>query len=204
MYIPKHFENKDTKAIEDFIVKNSFAILTSIVDGKPWATHIPLELEIVDGGKWQLHGHLSKANPQAKSLRDGMDVLAIFNGPHAYVSSGWYGHANVPTWNYIAVHLSGKVSINTDDELLEHLTKLTRHYESTMEKPQDVTAMPHDMVRSQMNGIVGFTVEVEEISGKWKLSQNRNEADFKNVIAELEKLDAYDSKIIAAEMKKLR
>jgi len=133
-----------------------------------------------------------------------MEVLAIFNGPHAYVSSGWYNHANVPTWNYIAVHLSGKLRISNDEELYAHLSRLTTHYERKMEKPQDVSTMPPEMVNAQMKGILGFTIEVTEIKGKWKLSQNRNDEDFKRVIAELQKLDEYDSKRIAEEMKKLR
>jgi len=204
MYLPKNFENTDTKAIAEFILENSFAILTSIVEGKPWGTHLPLELNIDESGKWFLHGHLSRANLQAKSLQDGMEVLAIFNGPHAYVSSGWYNHANVPTWNYIAVHLSGKLRISNDEELYAHLSRLTTHYERKMEKPQDVSTMPPEMVNAQMKGILGFTIEVTEIKGKWKLSQNRNDEDFKRVIAELQKLDEYDSKRIAEEMKKLR
>ncbi len=204
MYIPKNFENKDTKAISEFIRKNSFAILTSIVDEKPFATHLPLELEINEAGKWCLLGHFSRANQQAKSLKDGVEVLAIFNGPHAYVSSGWYNHANVPTWNYIAVHLYGKIRIFNDEELHAHLTSLTAHYERNMEKPQDVGSMPAEMVKTQMKGIIGFQIEVTKIEGKWKLSQNRNEEDYKNVITELEKLNEYDSKVIAEEMKKLR
>jgi len=204
MYLPKNFENTDTKAIAEFIHKNSFAILTSIVDGKPWGTHLPLELTIDETGKWFLHGHLSRANLQAKSFQDGIEVLAIFNGPHAYVSSGWYNHANVPTWNYIAVHLSGKLMVSSDEDLYKHLSRLTAHHEIGMEKPQDVSTMPPEMVKAQMKGIIGFAIEVTEIKGKWKLSQNRNDEDFSRVILELEKLDAYDSKLIAEEMKKLR
>ena len=204
MYIPKHFEKTDKKAIAEFITKNSFAIVTSIIDEKPWASHIPMEMEINSEGKWFLHGHLAKANPQANALQNGMEVLAIFTGPHAYISSGWYEKANVPTWNYLAVHVYGKVKINTNEELYRQLTSMVAHHEQNMDLPQQVEKMPVDMVNSHMKAIVGFTLEVTAIQGKWKLSQNRNDTDYKNVIAELEKLSEYDSKDIATEMKNHR
>ena len=145
-----------------FIIYGISVRIFHILMGKPGAK------EINEAGKWCLLGHLSRANQQAKSLKDGVEVLAIFNGPHAYVSSGWYNHANVPTWNYIAVHLYGKIRICNDEELHAHLTSLTAHYERNMAKPQDVSSMPAEMVKTQMKGIIGFQIEVTKIEGKWK------------------------------------
>src|SRR5258705_8497820 len=111
MYIPKYFQQSQLPEIENFIRKNSFAILINQVNGKSWATHIPVELEENDPGEKVLWCHIAKANLQWKAFESNPDVLVIFSGLHHYVSSSWYNHANVPTWNFIAVHVYGKVTI---------------------------------------------------------------------------------------------
>ena len=108
MYIPQHYRNENLKEVREFIINNSFGILINQIDGKPWATHIPLELDKDSNGKDILYGHIAKANPQWKYFDDASEVLCIFNGPHSYVSSSWYKEEEVPTWNYIAVHIYGK------------------------------------------------------------------------------------------------
>src|SRR5690606_15265928 len=98
MYTPPHYQNNDIHEIKDFLAHNSFGILINIVDNKPWGTHIPMELETDGNGRDVLVGHIAKANPQWKSFDDASEVLCIFNGPHAYVSSSWYKEEEVPTW----------------------------------------------------------------------------------------------------------
>ena len=90
MYTPNHYKNEDLKQVREFIKSNSFGILVNQVDGKPWATHIPIELDTDEEGKDSLVSHISKANPQWKSYNEKEEVLCIFNGPHTYVSSSWY------------------------------------------------------------------------------------------------------------------
>ena len=104
MYIPDLYKNENPEEINTFLKENSFGILINQTNGKLWATHIPLELEINTQGKQILYGHLSKENPQWTSFADNDQILAVFPGPHSYISSSWYDHENVPTWNYIAVH----------------------------------------------------------------------------------------------------
>src|SRR6187402_3094913 len=107
MYIPREYKNEDLASVKEFIQSNGFAILVSEAEGKPWATHLPLVLDTNSEGKDILFGHISKANKQWKDFDPDKEVLAIFSGPHAYISSSWYDHVNVPTWNYLAVHIYG-------------------------------------------------------------------------------------------------
>lgn len=114
----------------DFIQKNSFATLYTHVEGRPWATHLPVFLEGKPEGKFVLHGHLAKANSQWKHLTQSEEVMVVFHGPHAYISSSWYTHENVPTWNYLAVHVYGKVRLIEGEELMHHLKSLVDQYET--------------------------------------------------------------------------
>jgi transcriptional regulator len=185
MYIPKLFLNENTEEIEAFIQQNSFGILISMQDNLPVATHIPIELTSKNGEKF-LHGHLAKANPQWKQFSENSEVLAIFTGPHAYVSSSWYQAAeNVPTWNYVAVHVYGKIRIVEDQELWQSLKVLVDKYEKFSEKPVAIETMSEKMVENQMRAIVGFEIEITDIQAKYKLSQNRNAEDYKNVVNNL-------------------
>src|SRR5687768_5232015 len=159
MYVPKHFQNQNTGEIQDFIRHNSFGILVSKSD-RLIATHIPMELS-EDGTK--LSGHISKANPQWKSFNDRDEVMAIFNGPHAYVSSSWYDHENVPTWNYIAAHVYGTIHIIEGDELYQALKHLVTRYETSSSNPISMDTMSHDYVRKSMQGLVGFEINITSI-----------------------------------------
>ena len=100
MHIPDLYKNEDKEAIRTFLKANAFGILINQTNGKLWATHIPLELEINKEGEEVLMGHISKENPQWTAFESNDQVLAVFTGPHAYISSSWYDHENVPTWNY--------------------------------------------------------------------------------------------------------
>ena len=187
MYIPKLFKNEDTAEIEAFIQQNSFGILISTVDKMPVGTHIPIELEEIDGKK-VLCGHLARANTQWRSFEENKDVLVIFSGPHAYISSSWYKDKaeNVPTWNYVAVHVYGKIRIVEDQELWVSLKKLVDKYEQGSDNPASIETMSAKMIEHQMRAIVGFEIEIIDIQAKYKLSQNRNAEDYQNVVSHLQ------------------
>jgi len=129
--------------------------------------------------------------------------MVIFPGPHAYVSSSWYDHENVPTWNYIAVHVYGKIQIIESDELYSALKQLVDKYEKTSEYPISVEKMSPEYVRQSIQGLVGFAIEITSIEAAYKLSQNRDRKNYVNIINELEKRGDHESKSIAAEMKKI-
>ena len=198
MYIPKIYRNNDVGEILEFIRQNSFAQLISVSDNLPIASHLPIMLRS-DKDQHYLHGHMARANPQWKSFAS-QKAMVIFNGPHSYISSSWYDHVNVPTWNYIAVHVYGTIRIIDGDELYQSLKTLTAHFEATQEKPVSVEGMS-DYVRAQMKGVVGFEIQVEKLEGKWKMSQNRDEKNYIAVISQLEKINDANSQAVASIMK---
>ncbi|HYV93134.1 MAG TPA: FMN-binding negative transcriptional regulator [Chitinophagales bacterium] len=204
MYIPNYFRNKNLPALENFIRQNPFAVLVNQHDGKPWATHIPVELEKNETGENVLWCHVAKANPQWKVFESNPDALVIFSGAHHYISSSWYNHVNVPTWNFIAVHVYGKVKIMSEENFLEALRRLVHRYEATSKNPVSVETMPQEFIQKLIKGAVGFEISIDKIEGKWKLSQNRDDESARNVIRELEDLHDYNAQNIADEMRKLR
>ncbi len=203
MHIPHIYKNENLSEVKAFVENNSFGILVNTMDGIPWASHIPLELDKDADGQEVLYGHISKANPQWRYFSDNEKVLAIFNGPHAYVSSSWYNHENVPTWNYIAVHVYGKLVVLDNDELLLSLTKLVDKYEKGSDKPVKVEEMSSKTMR-QINGIVGFKIVISDIQAAYKLSQNRDNEDYHNVVNKLESSSEPSTKQTGTEMKHRR
>jgi transcriptional regulator len=201
MYTPEIYKNENQDEIRDFIAKNGFAILVNQNDNKLWATHIPLYLDKNKAGKEILVGHISLENPQCKSLINDSEVLTIFSGAHYYISSSWYDHENVPTWNYLAVHVYGKVKILNLEEAILSLKKLTDKYEVTSEKPVRIEDLSSKTMR-QARGILAFEIEISSIEATKKLSQNRDTKNYENIISELEKLENSEASAMASEMKK--
>ncbi|RRQ48110.1 FMN-binding negative transcriptional regulator [Maribacter algicola] len=199
MYTPNHYKNEDISQVKDFIKNNGFGILVNQVDGKPWATHIPLELVTDTHGTDFLFSHISKANPQWKSFNGSDEVLCIFNGPHSYVSSSWYTDEEVPTWNYIAVHVYGNIRILSEDEVLASMHKLVDKYEKDSKHPISLHDMS-DKTMSQIRGVVGFKIRITDIQATYKLSQGRVK-DHAKIITELKERDA-GARAIAVEMEK--
>ena len=204
MFIPKIYQNHNIEEIQDFIKHNGFAILVSQLHQKLWATHIPMLLEKNEKGEDVLQGHISKANLQSEIFAEGVEVLAIFNGPHSYVSSSWYNHENVPTWNYIAVHVYGNIKPLEGDKLFAHLTQLTDKYEQKSQNPVSVQRLSLDFLKRELKGLVGFEIEIQDIQAAYKLSQNRNEHDFSNIITNLEQQNDAPSKAVAQSMLNLK
>lgn len=201
MYIPEQYKNNNEQEIKDFLQKNSFGILVNQTDGKLWATHIPLELDVNENGKQVLNGHLSKENPQWKSFASNTQILAIFSGPHSYISSSWYDHENVPTWNYIAVHVYGTIKIVEGETLMRGLKKLVDKYETNSENPVRIEDLSKKNMM-QKRGIVAFEIEIDDIQAVKKMSQNRDDKNYQNIISELEKTENTDAQAVAKEMKK--
>ena len=201
MYIPEIYKNENQEEIQNFLHQNGFAILVNQTNGKLWATHIPLVLETNEKGKQILVGHLSKLNPQGESFKTNDDVLAIFSGAHTYISSSWYDHENVPTWNYLAVHVYGKVTILNYEETVNSLKKLVDKYEVISENPVRVEDLSEKTMREAI-GIIGFTIEITSIEAVKKLSQNRDDKNYQNIIQELEKTKDSQAIAVAEEMKK--
>jgi transcriptional regulator len=203
MFIPELYKNEDKEAIRTFLKANSFGILINQTNGKLWATHIPLELEINSEGEEILMGHISKENPQWTAFESDDQVLAVFTGPHSYISSSWYDHENVPTWNYSAVHIYGKIKIIEGDAVIDSLTKLVDKYEQNSKCPVRVADLSKKTMM-QTRGIVAFEIKIEEIQAQNKLSQNRDDKNHANIISELEKTENPQSIAVAKEMAKNR
>ena len=206
MYIPNLYKNENQSEIEQFISENGFAILVNQTNGKLWATHIPLILGTNSNPETSVQiliGHISKLNPQAESFKQNDEVLAIFSGSHSYISSSWYDHENVPTWNYLAVHVYGKIRLHSFEESIEGLKKLVNKYEAKSEKPIRIENLSEKTMR-EARGIVSFEIEITNIEAQKKLSQNRDDKNYKNIISELEKTNDSQAIAIANEMKKNR
>ncbi len=196
MYTPRHYRNTDLQEVKSFISQNSFGILVNFFEDRPWGTHIPLELQQDTDGRDVLVGHVAKANPQWKHFDPTAQVLCIFNGPHSYVSSSWYHDEEVPTWNYIAVHVYGRIQLLREDEVLASLHDLVNKYEKNSQKPINLNELSPDTM-AQIRGIVGFKIVIDDIQATYKLSQGR-EKDHPSIISALEKRDAGAKAIAAA------
>ena len=201
MYIPDIYKQENPEEIRSFLHKNSFGILVNQTDGKLWATHIPMELIKNEHGTEILEAHISKENPQWESFVTDNNVMAVFSGPHAYISSSWYDHENVPTWNYTAVHVYGKIKINDEAATIESLKRLVDKYEATSENPVHVEDMSRKTMM-QVRGIVGFEIEITEIHAVRKMSQSRDAKNYSNIISELQKTGNPNSAAVANDMKK--
>lgn len=202
MFIPKLYRSEDHNLMKEIIRENAFALLISSVE-KIRATHAMMMLNEDDPENIYVETHISRANPQAKTLKDGDEVLCDFLGAHAYISSSWYDHINVSTWNYEAVQIHGKVQLMNNEELYSHLDKLTSKYESFQKCPVMVKDMGQEFMEKEMKGAFGLKIIPTEIFIKQKLSQNRKEYDFQSIISELENSDENGRKI-AEKMKLIR
>jgi transcriptional regulator len=175
MYVPHSFREHDLERLADFMREHAFATVVNVVAGVPHATHMPLTLSHDDGSLW-LRGHFAKANPQWQALEAG-ETLAIFTGPHGYVSAEHYDRfESVPTWNYLAVHAYGQARVVADDVALESLLMelVGEHEAGYADRWQRLSERYRDGMKS---GIVAFEFRVERLEGASKLSQNKSDAE---------------------------
>lgn len=199
MYIPKFFQIDDFKEIEQFVKSNSFGMIITEKHGKPLATHLPLILQ-KKGDDYYISGHIAKGNSQWKTLNGNSNVLIIYQGPHAYVSSSWYEKENVPTWNYQAIHLYGEATVLSEQETIDDLKTLLAKYEQYRENPVLWDNLA-ESTQMQAKAIIGFKVKINKVEAAYKMSQNRNEQDYNNIIKKLEEEHNSSSNAVADVMR---
>jgi len=203
VYLPPVFTESRSEVLIGHIERHDFGLLVSQGDEGPTASHAPFLVERRDG-RLVLQAHLARPNPQLAELDRGGEALAIFQGPHAYVSPSWYlaGPA-VPTWNYAAVHAYGGARLVTDPEWLrDMLRRLSQRHEAREETPWRMDELPENYLVSMLKGIVGVEIEVSRLEGKFKLSQNRPAADRPRIVAALERRDDQESRDLAVLMRR--
>jgi transcriptional regulator len=186
LYRPTHFRVDDEAELFAFMERHAFGTL--VCDGADGldVSHIPFLPRRDADGRIRLLGHVARANPQWQALQSARHVVAIFQGPHAYVSPSWYaGHPSVPTWNYTVVHAHGTVHPMEDASLRSLLDALSRTYEGDGPKAWRMDGLPEEYIAKMLRAIVGFELRVERLEGKFKLSQNRPE-EIGRVVAALE------------------
>ena len=198
MYIPKYFKITDEKMAQDVINENSFATLFSQHNGMPFATHLPL---ILNKENSYLYGHFARPNPQWEDIKN-QTVLAVFHGPHCYISPSWYETDKaVPTWNYVTVHVYGEVELLEDEkEVIDSLHNMVLKYE-TPESPYRLQDVDAEYLAGMNKGIQGFKIKISRIEGKVKLSQNHSLQRQELVINQLEQNPNKDEQQIASLMK---
>jgi transcriptional regulator len=181
VYLPKHFEQHDRDALIELMRERPLATLIVATPDGPTADLIPLEFLADEGEHGTLRGHVARANPLWRNA--GAQALAVFQGPQAYISPGWYASKKehgkvVPTWNYTMVQASGVLRAVDDAPWLHALVnRLTDHHEAAQTKPWQVGDAPDDYVQQMLRAIVGFEITLTSLVGKWKVSQNRSAAD---------------------------
>ncbi len=205
MYIPKHFEGSEAVGRE-IMQAHSWALLMTADDhGAPMATHLSLLWQADGDGHGALIGHMARANPHWRLFAKPAESLALFWGPHAYVSPTWYAPGpKVPTWNYVTVHAYGRPQVVEDTQgALDILAKLATVYEGATPESWSLGRLPPGNAEAQTKGIVAFRMPLARVETKIKLSQNRDLEDRRRVIAKLEASDDQDAKATAAWMKRV-
>ncbi len=181
IHTPAAFEETSEQRLFAFVEAHAFATLVTPDGADPCVTHLPLLLSRGEAGA-TLRGHMARGNPHWRKL-PATEALAIFHGPHAYISPSWYGeHPSVPTWNYAVVHARGPVRLVEDAPWLDAmLGELVQSYESPRAQPWSMD-LPSDYHTRMRAGIVGFEMTITDLKGKFKLSQNRSLSDQHRVV----------------------
>ncbi|MBC7940289.1 MAG: FMN-binding negative transcriptional regulator [Chitinophagaceae bacterium] len=204
MYVPAHFAQNDPAALQGLMREHPLATLVTLSPDGLTADPVPLEYDADGGPQGSLRGHVARANPLWQRAA-GTAVLAVFNGPQAYVSPSWYPskaatHKVVPTWNYSVVHAHGRLHAVEDAPWLHALvTRLTAHHETPRAAPWAVRDAPADYVQQMLRAIVGIEITLERLIGKWKLSQNRSQPDHDGVLGGLAR-DGHGQALATAAM----
>lgn len=186
MYNLPYFKENDPAVVLQFVKDNPFAFLTGCsADNKPVATQVPVFIDERDG-KLFLSGHIMKNTDHHKAFEHNPNVLAVFTGKHTYVSASWYDDKQQgSTWNYISVHARGIVKLLDEQALLNVLKRTTNHFENNPHSGANFEDLPGSYVQKMAKAIVAFEVEVQEMDNVFKLSQNRNEKSYDNIINKL-------------------
>ena len=201
VYLPPAFTETRDEVLIAHIERHDFGLLVTHGTTGMIASQIPFLAERREGTLY-LQAHVARANLQAADLDDAAEALAIFAGPHTYISPSWYeADPAVPTWNYAAVHAYGPARRIADPDWLRRLVqRLSERHEAREPAPWDMQALPEPYVQSMLNGIVGIEIAVSRLEGKFKLSQNRPAADRPRIIAALERREDAESRAVAQLM----
>jgi transcriptional regulator len=205
MYNLPYHKEEDRAVVLQFIREHPFAFLTGVDgSGKPVVTQVPVFIDEKQG-KLFLTGHIMRNTDHHNAFEQNRDVLAVFTGPHTYVSATWYDDPHqASTWNYMSVHAKGLMRFGDAQELIAVLKRLTLHYENNNTASTTVfDNLPADYVQRLMKGIVAFEIEVTSLDAVFKLSQNRNEKSYDNIVEQLKKQGG-DAKEISEWMEKRR
>jgi transcriptional regulator len=189
VYIPPLFKEDRIAVLHDAVRRTGLATLVTMTHDGLIASHVPTLLDAALSPYGTLFGHLARPNPQGRGAIG--EALAIFQGPDAYITPSWYATKRetgkvVPTWNYVAVHAYGAIEFFDEPERLRDLvTQLTERHEALRAAPWAVSDAPADFIQGMLKGIVGFTLPISRLEGKWKMSQNRPAEDRAGVAAGL-------------------
>ncbi len=183
MYQDLHFQENRLEVMHGIIRAHPLATLVSLEQGALSANHLPFVLHADLSEKGTLRGHVARANPLWKNFDPSIEALAIFQGAHHYITPSWYPSKKehgkvVPTWNYVVVHVYGRLKIIEDlSQLRAHLDELTSQQENKRQAPWAVSDAPDNYIARQLKGIVGLEIPISRLEGKWKVSQNKGEQD---------------------------
>jgi transcriptional regulator len=203
MYNFSYFKERDRQIILDFIEENPFAFLTgSNLSGSQVATQVPILIEERQGDLF-LQGHIMRNTDHHKAFVENPNALVVFTGPNTYVSASWYSNSQIgSTWNYMSVHINGQMNFMPEADLILFMKKLTLKFEKgNTQSPTFYDNLPDEFLNKMMPAIVGFEIKADRVENVFKLSQNRDEDSYLNIISKLEQQGG-DSALIAIEMQK--
>jgi len=204
VYIPQHFAEPSVDTMHELIRAYPLATLVTHSSGGLNANHIPVYLAGSPAPYGALHGHIARANPLLGDIADGIETLAIFQGPDSYITPSWYATKKetgkvVPTWNYAVVHAYGVLRVADDMSWLRaQLEALTGHNESAFPKPWAVSDAPPEYIEKIMAAIVGVEMAITKLVGKWKVSQNQPAQNQAGIISGLKASDLPNAEAMAA------
>ena len=203
MYDLPYFKEENQEVVLQFMREHPFVFLTGVdEESKPVATQVPVFID-EKAGKLFLTGHIMRNTDHHKAFEQNANVLAVFTSPHVYVSGTWYNDPHqASTWNYMSVHVKGNIRFGNGDDLVAILKRLTLHYENNNTASTTIfDNLPSEYTGPLMKAIVAFEVEITAIENVFKLSQNRDEKSFRNIMEKLNEQGS-DARFIAEEMKK--
>lgn len=203
MYNFSYFKETDRQVVLDFMHQNPFVFLSgSDASGKPVATQVPVII-VERNGDLFIQGHIMRKTDHHKAFCTNPNALVVFTGPSAYVSASWYSNPQTgSTWNYMSVHVQGELNFMSNDELIALMRKFTLKFEAGNTESQTIyDNLPDHFLNQMMSAIVGFEIKIEHLENVFKLSQNRDEQSYINIISKLE-AQGGNAALIAAEMKK--
>jgi transcriptional regulator len=183
MYVPAHFSVPEAEELHSLVHAHPLGVLVTNTSNGLDANHIPFEFDPKEGEHGMLRAHVARNNSVWQEVKDGDEVLVVFRGEEAYVTPSWFPskhefHKQVPTWNYKVVHLHGRITIRDDERFVRGMVaRLTKTHEASQPKPWKMTDAPSDYIDTMLKAIVGMEIEVTKITGKFKLSQNRELRD---------------------------